>query len=160
MHVAVINKCRYPAEPAPAVAIGRPSPLGNPFKMSKATGCEEMVAYYAAWLDAQRAQPDSAVARGLARLRLIPEECGELTLVCWCAPLPCHGDAIRERLLGPAWPTIAPPSRPPERRALVAYARRGRGIHATPLARPVPGELDGRRTVRCATGRYAVGRTG
>jgi len=77
MHVAVINKRRYPMEPVPAVHIGRPSPLGNPFKMSKTIGREEMVARYAAWLAAQLAQPDSAVACEMSRLRRILEERGD-----------------------------------------------------------------------------------
>lgn len=100
MQISVVNKRRCFAEPASAVYIGRPSPLNNPFKMSKTIGREEMIEHYAAWLDAQLAQPDSAAAREMARLRQILEERGELTLVCWCAPLPCHGDAIRDRLLG------------------------------------------------------------
>jgi len=102
MQIAVINRRRYPTEPTPAVYIGRPSPLGNPFKMSKAMARETMLTRYAAWLDAQLAQPDSAAACEMARLRAILEEHGELTLVCWCAPLSCHGDAIRERLFSPA----------------------------------------------------------
>ena len=100
MHVAVANKRRLATDKAPAIYIGRPSPLGNPFKMSKAIGREKMIEHYAAWLDAQLAEPDSAASGEMARLRLILAERGELILVCWCAPLPCHGDAIRERLLG------------------------------------------------------------
>jgi len=102
MQIAVINKRRHPEEHALAVYVGRPSPLGNSFKMSKTMGREDMIARYALWLDEQLAWPDSAVTHEMARLRLILEEHGELTLVCWCAPLPCHGDAIRERLLRPA----------------------------------------------------------
>ena len=98
--IAVLNKRRHPAASPSAVYIGRPSPLGNPFKMSRTIGREVMLAHYAAWLDAQLARPDSAPARELARLRAILAERGELALVCWCAPLPCHGDIIRERLLG------------------------------------------------------------
>ncbi len=100
MHVTVTNKRRHTPEGVPAVYIGRPSSLGNPFKMSKTMGREEVIARYAAWLDAQLVEPDSAAARELARLRAILQERGALTLVCWCAPLPCHGDVIRERLLG------------------------------------------------------------
>jgi len=31
----------------------------------------------------------------LARLRALHEKHGKLTLVCWCAPKPCHGDVIK-----------------------------------------------------------------
>lgn len=102
MQIAVINKRRHPEEHALAVYVGRPSPLGNSFKMSKTMGREDMITRYALWLDEELAWPDSAVTHEMARLHLILEEHGELTLVCWCAPLPCHGDAIRERLLRPA----------------------------------------------------------
>ena len=99
MNVAVINKRRNPEVSSPAIYIGRSSPLNNPFKMSKTVDREEMLARYAAWLDAQITEPASAAACEMARLHAILEERGELTLVCWCAPLPCHGDVIRERLL-------------------------------------------------------------
>ncbi len=61
MQIAVINKRRHPEEHALAVYVGRPSPLGNSFKMSKTMGREDMIARYALWLDEELAWPDSAV---------------------------------------------------------------------------------------------------
>lgn len=106
MSVTVANKSRYrgagdharAGEPV-GVSITPPSALANHFKTSKALDRASMVARYAAWLDAQLADPASAAAREFARLRALLDAYGALTLLCSCAPLPCHGDAIRARLL-------------------------------------------------------------
>lgn len=86
--------------------VGRPSPLGNPFSHTDGTLAqyrvatrEEAVAKYADWLHARIMEGNRAVTRELERLGKLAEERGELTLVCWCAPLPCHADVIREVLL-------------------------------------------------------------
>lgn len=100
--VTVANKSRYRPDGRPSVSITPPSALANHFKTSKSRDRDDMVALYAAWLDEQLADANSDAAREFARLRAIVEEHGSLTLLCGCAPLPCHGDAIRARLLGPA----------------------------------------------------------
>lgn len=80
--------------------IGRPtSPLANPFVIGCDGDRDEVIAKYAAWLDARLIDGGSPQAREFARLRAILLRTGALTLVCWCAPKPCHGDVLRERLL-------------------------------------------------------------
>jgi hypothetical protein len=88
--------------------IGRPSPLGNPFthlKNSKyaektCSSRDESVDNYREWLMERLEESDSDVAEELIRLNDMLEETGRLTLLCWCRPSLCHGDVIKEILIG------------------------------------------------------------
>jgi len=40
---------------------------------------------------------DGVVKEELIRLAELSKE-GDLTLICWCTPLPCHGDVIKDAL--------------------------------------------------------------
>lgn len=62
--------------------IGRGSKWGNPFRIGPDGTREDVIAKYAAWL---RRQPQL--------LRCIDELRGK-DLVCYCAPLACHGDLL------------------------------------------------------------------
>lgn len=76
----VLNQ-RTDGRPDGAVYIGRPSKWGNPFVIGKDGTRAEVVAKYERWLC--ESGPGSQV--------------GELRgkdLVCWCAPLACHGDVL------------------------------------------------------------------
>lgn len=81
----VLNK-RVHGIPPGACYIGRPSPLGNPFIIGRDGTRNEVVAKYRHWLW-QQMQSDPSM------LRLVAELAGR-DLVCWCAPLPCHGDVL------------------------------------------------------------------
>jgi hypothetical protein len=61
---------------------------GNPFRPQTHAPEEHdrVIALYSRYLD------DNPVL--LARL---PELCGGKVLLCWCHPLPCHGDALAKR---------------------------------------------------------------
>jgi hypothetical protein len=71
---------------ADRVYIGRPSKWGNPFVIGRDGDREQVVAKYRAWL-----------ARNPALLLQLPELNGK-DLVCWCAPLPCHGHVLQSYL--------------------------------------------------------------
>lgn len=75
----VLNRARR----RDGVYIGRPGPWGNPFKIGPHGTREEVIARFDKWV---RGQPE-LVARIKAELR------GE-NLVCFCSPLPCHGDVL------------------------------------------------------------------
>lgn len=62
----------------------RGSPLANPFKIGEDGDRAEVVALYRLMLNVR---PDLQA--------LIPALAGKL-LVCWCAPLPCHGDVLAD----------------------------------------------------------------
>jgi len=81
----VINRrTKSPRSYDNGVYIGRPSKWGNPFSIGIDGTREEVVAKYREWI---MEQPDL--------LNSLPELKGK-NLVCWCAPLACHGDVLLE----------------------------------------------------------------
>jgi len=84
----------------------RPSPLGNPFShrpsrlaVTMVASRSEAIARYRAWLDDRLADPSSPQSREVERLLRLYQAAGSLTLLCWCVPLPCHAEVVREVLL-------------------------------------------------------------
>lgn len=67
------------------VFIGRPSPWGNPFIIGQDGSRREVVEKYRSWI---LTQPEL--------IERMKRELTGKTLVCFCAPLPCHGDVIKE----------------------------------------------------------------
>jgi hypothetical protein len=80
----------HPIVPPDAVYIGRrnaryrlpASKWGNPFSVRREADREAVIAAYEKWLRSQR-----DLMEALDELR-------GRDLVCWCAPLPCHGDVL------------------------------------------------------------------
>ncbi|MDJ1632705.1 DUF4326 domain-containing protein [Rhizobium rhizogenes] len=64
------------------IYIGRPSVFGNPFVIGRDGDRAEVIAKYEKWVETQPLIK-SAVPRLVGK-----------DLVCWCAPLPCHGDVL------------------------------------------------------------------
>jgi hypothetical protein len=81
MTIKVVN--RKKKEPFD-IYIGRPSKWGNPFVIGKDGTREEVIIKYRKWL---LSNPEL--------LKQLPELNGK-TLGCWCKPLACHGDVIKE----------------------------------------------------------------
>jgi hypothetical protein len=89
IQVLNIRSCRGRRVPDGAVYIGRANPRAglagsrwaNPFPIGRDTR-EAVIAQYRRWLCDQ---PELVAA--------LPELRGR-DLVCWCAPLPCHGDVL------------------------------------------------------------------
>jgi hypothetical protein len=77
----VLNK-RKSGIPAGAIYIGRGSKWGNPFRIGPDGDRATVIAKYERWLRDQR-----HLLRALDDLR-------GLQLVCFCAPLACHGDLL------------------------------------------------------------------
>jgi len=78
--------------------VGRPGALGNPFVVGKDGSREEVIAQYRRWLWARLQEPGSPQERELRRL-LERARAGELELLCWCHPLPCHAEVVRGAVL-------------------------------------------------------------
>jgi hypothetical protein len=78
--------------------VGRPSPLGNPFVVGRDGSRQEVIAKYRRWLWARLQEPGSPQERELRRLLARAVE-GELELLCWCHPLPCHAEVVRGAVL-------------------------------------------------------------
>lgn len=99
--ISVVNKKVYKGG---GYYIGRPSPLGNPFSHLSGTLAAfqvvsrfEAIAKYREWLR-EKLKTDNEVSREFKNLLKFYRDFGELTLVCWCVPQPCHGNVIRELL--------------------------------------------------------------
>lgn len=71
---------------ATGVYIGRPGPWGNPYLIGADGDRNEVIRKYKAWLW-DRIKSGQQSLEELAALR------GQ-TLVCYCAPQPCHGDIL------------------------------------------------------------------
>lgn len=65
------------------VYIGRPSKFGNPFVIGQHGTRADVVKRYEEWL---RSKP--------ALMKAAKRELRGKSLVCWCAPLACHGDVL------------------------------------------------------------------
>ena len=81
------------------VYVGRPSVLGNPYVIGHDGARHDVVDQYRAWLREQY-RHDGAVRRALRQLAMRYLTDGALTLICWCAPQPCHAEVIRDAVLG------------------------------------------------------------
>ena len=78
----VLNK-RHVGAPSGAIYVGRGSKWGNPFRIGSDGDRATVIAKYERWLVDQH-----QLLRALDELR-------DHDLVCFCAPLACHGDILR-----------------------------------------------------------------
>jgi hypothetical protein len=79
--------------------VGRPSALGNPFKLEHESQRNQVIQQYELWLQERIKARDTQVCHELNRLYRIARDQGVLELTCWCAPKRCHADVIRNILL-------------------------------------------------------------
>lgn len=70
--------------PETCIYIGRPSKWGNPFQIGRDGDREEVIEKYRRYL-----LHSPGLLYQLTELK-------DKNLVCWCAPLPCHGDVLLE----------------------------------------------------------------
>lgn len=91
--VTVVNKRNH----STGEYVGRPSILGNPFRMNKESERESVIEKYRVWLKKQIEEHDPLIVSELSRLKAIADA-GDLILVCWCAPKRCHAEVIKEIL--------------------------------------------------------------
>lgn len=83
------------------------SPLANPYHIGRDGSRATVIAKYRVWLDRELANPESAASKEISRLvgLLLTSKENAVALMCWCAPLACHGDVVREKM----WATIGAP---------------------------------------------------
>jgi hypothetical protein len=84
----------------PGEYVGRPSILGNPFKIGEVGSLtrEDAIRRYDLWLEDQL-QNNVHVQDAMIQCIHTLETERVLTLICWCAPKPCHADIIKSKLL-------------------------------------------------------------
>lgn len=98
MEINVVNKYHG----AKGEYIGRSSPLGNPFVIGKDGNRDEVITKYVKWIGEiamSHTIHGLRVRNEIKRLHALAQQ-GPLNLVCFCAPKACHGDVIKEILLG------------------------------------------------------------
>lgn len=69
------------------------SALGNPFVLGQHGTRAECIERFRRWLWAEMQDSASPASGELRRLVTLAED-GPLTLLCWCAPKPCHAEVI------------------------------------------------------------------
>ena len=110
--IQVVNKYKFDPSDKISFYIGRGSALGNPFtsikdKITKAQyvcdSREESVSNYESYLIEKIKVKDKSICDALNEIYL-KAKCGDVYLVCFCAPKSCHGDIIKkivdEKLFG------------------------------------------------------------
>ncbi len=78
------------------IYIGRPSPLGNPFKIGAHGSRAQVIQRYRQWLP--KKEIDSAAVRAELKHILYHAKRGNVELACHCKPFDCHGDIIKTRI--------------------------------------------------------------
>lgn len=92
--IRIENKKTYRGE---GVYIGRPSIFGNRFVIGKDGDRSEVIQKFRRWLwDEVKTRRGSVYAELLKLAEAA--RCGDLTLICWCHPEPCHGDVLKSCL--------------------------------------------------------------
>jgi hypothetical protein len=102
--ITVVNKRTYRPDPkVPGIYIGRGSALGNIYthvkdRPTKANAVvdtpDEAIRLYRMWLLNKlddRHSPQSALFHKIIKAASM----GDIALICYCAPKPCHGDIIK-----------------------------------------------------------------
>ncbi|MFA5132527.1 MAG: DUF4326 domain-containing protein [Candidatus Paceibacterota bacterium] len=108
INVANVRYTKYSKNDPTVIYVGRKmkdfggSVLGNPYKINKQdnvldTGRDKVIRKYKMWLLERMKDKESDQFKEMIRLKRL-SEAGNLTLLCWCWPLHCHGDVIKEIL--------------------------------------------------------------
>lgn len=92
INIRVLNKYKDPVSKAEYV--GRGSPLGNPYPITKELPRKEAIAKFEEWITNKIIEGDHKVLKELIRLVDIHKQTGKLEIYCFCKPHPCHGDII------------------------------------------------------------------
>lgn len=94
--IKVVKK-GYRPETGTLVYIGRGSPLGNPFRMGASSQVERdrVCDLYIPWIQGKIQAKDKEVCGALNHIYTLAKK-GDVYLECFCAPLRCHGDTVKE----------------------------------------------------------------
>lgn len=93
--INVLN--RKDSKGIPGTFVGRPSALGNPFIITGGGERASAIQKYETWLRQQIEDEDRDVMEAFLVL-LRQARRGDVNLICFCAPEPCHADVIKKIL--------------------------------------------------------------
>lgn len=90
--IIVINQSELVPNSYRTIAIHRPFPLGNPYRIGRDGTREQVIALYRKKLPYfYRNDPTVRFM-----IDMLVAETNPIALQCYCAPAPCHGDVIKE----------------------------------------------------------------
>jgi hypothetical protein len=95
--IYIVNRSNFKRDSGDDVVyVGRPSLLGNPFKIDAFKGMtrEKVIRIYKGYFYRMLLTDDGFRREVLTILH--KARAHHVYLVCWCAPLPCHADVIKE----------------------------------------------------------------
>ena len=79
------------------IYIGRGSPLGNPFIIGPHGNRAQVIERYGYWLTGElRPDGNAAIRAEISRIIDLAVQYQEVELICFCKPLSCHGDVIKQ----------------------------------------------------------------
>ena len=78
------------------IKVDRSSYLGNPFKKGSR---DEICDQYESYLVKQMSLSQNDFNYEMDRLMTLYKRLGKLTLFCWCVPLRCHSESIKNYIL-------------------------------------------------------------
>lgn len=93
--VTVINTY-HKTDKGDATYIGRGSPLGNPWPITKDQNRDVVCDKYADWIYEKIQDTSSPQHLEIQRLIYLNRAGKDVQLKCFCAPKRCHGDTIKE----------------------------------------------------------------
>jgi uncharacterized protein DUF4326 len=82
---------------ARGIYVGRPSALGNLFRLHREEERAAVIRDYEDWLAEQLLDVSSPASREIHRLAALARR-QDLCLICWCAPQACHADIIKRTI--------------------------------------------------------------
>jgi len=77
----------------------RQSPLANPFKLTPDDIREDVIDRYRQYLWQRVKRNEPAITSELTRIASMVQRGEAVMLGCWCSPLICHGDVVKEAII-------------------------------------------------------------
>lgn len=90
--IGLRNK-KYPLDTT-VYYVGRPSPLGNPFRVTDESQREEACRNYHEWISTQIREQNPMVVSELSSILDSLRRGEDTVLTCYCAPKQCHSESI------------------------------------------------------------------
>jgi len=99
-NITVVNKKTFKTpEKGKVIDISRPNILGNPFKMENEDQRELVCIKFYHYLR-EEYKKKGQIYDELIRIKDMVKSGKDIYLECWCAPKMCHGDIIKNAILG------------------------------------------------------------